>query len=184
MTLYEVFTGKRAFEADTLAEMARVQRETTPTSPSELLPELDPLVERVIVRCLEKDPAARPPSAIAVAAALPGGDPLAAALAAGEIPSLEMVAAAGERGGVRPIVGIACVAAVIVALVLYARVNAKEKITRYDAMEKPPAVLADRAREILRALGHDEPARDSESRSFSSAASFSRCATCAWAAAT
>ena len=37
-----------------------------------------------------------------VAAALPGGDPLAAALAAGETPSPEMVAAAGQRGGLEP----------------------------------------------------------------------------------
>ena len=34
----------------------------------------------------------------AVAAALPGGDPLAAALAAGETPSPQLVAAAGETG--------------------------------------------------------------------------------------
>ena len=38
-----------------------------------------------------------PASALAVAAALPGGDPLAAALAAGETPSPEMVAAAGSN---------------------------------------------------------------------------------------
>jgi serine/threonine-protein kinase len=157
LTLYEVFTGKPAFEADTLAEMSRLHREVTPTSPSTILPDLEPAVERVIARCLEKSPAERPPSAIAVAAALPGGDPLAAALAAGEIPSLEMVAAAGERGGVRPVIGIACMAAVVVALVLYALFNAQRKITAYDPMEKPPAVLADRAQEILRELGHDAP---------------------------
>ena len=39
----------------------------------------------------------RASSASQVAAALPGGDPLAAALAAGETPSPEMVAAAGSR---------------------------------------------------------------------------------------
>ena len=53
------------------------------------------MVERVILRCLEKDPAQRSSSVAQVAAALPGGDPLAAALAAGETPSPEMVAAAG-----------------------------------------------------------------------------------------
>ena len=42
---------------------------------------------------------ARPATALAVAAALPGGDPLAAALAAGETPSPQMVAAAGETAG-------------------------------------------------------------------------------------
>ena len=56
------------------------------------------MVERVILRCLEKDPGRRPFSVAQVAAALPGGDPLAAALAAGETPSPEMVAAAGEEG--------------------------------------------------------------------------------------
>ena len=56
-------------------------------------------VERVILRCLSPKPAMRPASALAVAAALPGGDPLAAALAAGETPSPEMVAAAGEGEG-------------------------------------------------------------------------------------
>jgi serine/threonine-protein kinase len=72
-----------------------------------------------------------------------------------------MVAAAGERGGVRPIVGVACVVAVIVALALYARVNMIGKVSHYDPLEKPPAVLADRAQEILAGIGHDEPFQDS-----------------------
>jgi hypothetical protein len=67
-------------------------------------PELAPEVDRVIRRCLAEDPAKRPASALQVAAALPGGDPLAAALAAGETPSPEMVAAAGESEGLRPLV--------------------------------------------------------------------------------
>ena len=54
------------------------------TSPSSFVPDLDPAVERVILRCLSRHPAERPASALAVAAALPGGDPLAAALAAGK----------------------------------------------------------------------------------------------------
>ena len=58
-----------------------------------------PAVERVILRCLEADPEDRPASALVVSAALPGGDPLAAALAAGETPSPQLVAAAGETTG-------------------------------------------------------------------------------------
>ena len=69
------------------------------TPPSALVSALDPAIERAILRCLDPDPARRPASALAVAAALPGGDPLAAALAAGETPSPEMVAAAGEGAG-------------------------------------------------------------------------------------
>jgi serine/threonine-protein kinase len=48
---------------------------------------LDPAVERVIQRCLDPDPKLRPPSAMAVSAALPGANLLAAALARGETPS-------------------------------------------------------------------------------------------------
>src|SRR5262249_2972680 len=102
MILFEMFTGRFAFDAATERESRRLQAESTPTRPSSLLPNLDPAVERVLIRCLEKDPARRPPSALSVAAALPGGDPLAAALAAGETPSPEMVAAAGQEGGLRP----------------------------------------------------------------------------------
>ena len=37
-----------------------------------------PVIERIILRCLDPEPSRRPASALAVAAALPGGDPLAA----------------------------------------------------------------------------------------------------------
>jgi serine/threonine-protein kinase len=160
LVLYELFTGKRAFEADTVAELARLQRESTPTNPSTIITDLDPAVERVLGRCLEKDPKQRPPSAIAVAAALPGGDPLAEALAAGEIPSLEMVAAAGEKGGVRPGPGLGMVAAVILAIVLYAQVNARTKLYHYETPEKPPAVLVDAARGMLASFGYEDPPED------------------------
>ena len=102
LVLYEIFTGKRAFEAATLAELRRQQELSSPTNPSLLVKDIDPIVERVILRCLEKDPGKRPASALQVAAALPGGDPLAAALAAGETPSPEMVAASGESEGLAP----------------------------------------------------------------------------------
>lgn len=95
LVLYELFTGKKAFDASTLVEFHRKQTETTPTAPSSVVKNFDPVVERAILRCLENDPAQRPRSALSVAAALPGGDPLSAALAAGETPSPEMVAAAG-----------------------------------------------------------------------------------------
>ena len=160
LVLYELFTGRRAFDADTLVEMTRMHREVTPTSPSTILPDIDPSVERVISRCLEKDPDSRPSSAVVVAAALPGGDPIAAALAAGEIPSMEMVAAAGERGGIRPAWGIACVVAAVLGVVAFAFFGSQKKIYHWDPMEKPPAVLKDRARAILADFGWTEPPND------------------------
>jgi len=59
LVLYELFTGKRAFEARTTAELRHLQGESTPTSPSDLIGGLDPAVERAILLCLEKDPRKR-----------------------------------------------------------------------------------------------------------------------------
>src|SRR5215813_8612275 len=48
LVLYEIFTGKRAFEGATIAELIRQQERSSPTNPSELVHDLDPLVVRVI----------------------------------------------------------------------------------------------------------------------------------------
>lgn len=98
LVLYELFTGKRVFSAANLDELFR-QHEERPDHLTSSAHDLDPAIERAVLRCLEEDSQRRPSSALAVAAALPGGDPLAVALAAGETPSPEMVAAAGETGG-------------------------------------------------------------------------------------
>src|ERR1035438_4941283 len=85
LVLYEVFTGKRAF-SEKPAEKLRTGDRTL-SRPSTVVKDLNPVIERVILRCLETEPSARPATVLSVAAALPGGDPLAAALAAGEEPS-------------------------------------------------------------------------------------------------
>src|SRR6185503_18031110 len=116
LVLFELFTGRRAYEAKTLNELVALQRSGTISTPSSVIRDLDPAIERVILRCLEHDPALRPASALAVAAALPGGDPLAAALAAGETPSPEMVAAAGETSAVRPAIGLSLLTVIVFGL--------------------------------------------------------------------
>lgn len=152
LLLYELCTGRRPFEAASLAEWKRVHAEEPPTSPSRHARELDPAFERVILRCLEKDPARRPSSAAAVAAALPGGDPLAAAIAAGQTPSPEMVAAASATGALRPGTALACLAgvvAVLAALSFGSRCN----LYRQVPFEKSPEVLADRAAVLISEAG-------------------------------
>ena len=73
--------------------------EEMPPTPSELIKDMDPAVERVILRATARDPAARPASVAQVAAALPGGNALEAMLRAGETPSPEMVAASRSGEG-------------------------------------------------------------------------------------
>jgi serine/threonine-protein kinase len=162
LVLYELFTGKRAFEAATLQELLRLRRsDSTPTSPGQIVPELDPLVERVIFRCLEKDPAKRPASTLQIAAALPGGDPLAAALAAGETPSPEMVAAAPKQGGLKPAVAIALFAAVIVMVVFVSIFSRYTALYRKVPLNKSPEVLRDRSTELVKKFGYTAAPGDS-----------------------
>jgi len=154
LILYEILTGKRAFEAATLPELMKQRESGAITNPSTLVRDLDPLIERVILRCLEADPDKRPASALQVAAALPGGDPLAAALAAGETPSPQMVAAAGETSGLAPRVALTCLAAVVLGIVLFIAVSIKENGVEKIHPENPPEVLAKKSREIISSLGY------------------------------
>lgn len=157
LVLYELFTGRRAFAAQSLRELQDLHASAAPDRPSSHVAELDPAVERAILRCLEKDPAERPPSALAVAAALPGGDPLAAALAAGETPSPELVAQAGERSGLA--VGRALALALVAAglVIGVTRWAGTLSLSHVLPMEKRPEVKVDRARTIIGALGFTEP---------------------------
>jgi len=162
LVLYELFTGKKAFDAPTLVQLLQLRNSTsTPTTPSTLVRDIDPLAERVILRCIEKDPDKRPASAIQVAAALPGGDPLAAALAAGETPSPEMVAAAAREGAIKPAVAIGLLAWIVVAFIAVVLLSDKVELHRLVALEKSPEALKERARTIVRRLGYTEQPADS-----------------------
>jgi serine/threonine-protein kinase len=155
LVLYELFTGKKAFDASSLAEFHRKQTETNPTPPSSIVKNFDPVVERAILRCLDRDPSQRPRSALNVAASLPGGDPLASALAAGETPSPEMVAAAGPQGSLRPAVAWACLAGALILIFGVSTLLAPRKMDWGLApMNKSPEVLADRAQDLAQKLGY------------------------------
>jgi serine/threonine-protein kinase len=160
LVLYELFTGKRVYEAQSINDLMALHEKSTPSSPSSHVKDIDPLAERVILRCLAKEPKARPASAVQVALALPGGDPLQAALAMGETPSPEMVAAAGEKTGLRPKVAVACMAAIIVLLGVYMWLNGKAMIISQVPMEIPPEALAHKARDLAAQFGYVEKPTD------------------------
>ena len=167
LILYEILTGKRAFEASTLPELMKQRESGAITNPSTLVRDLDPLIERVILRCLELEPEKRPSTALQVAAALPGGDPLAAALAAGETPSPQMVAAAGETTGLAPRIALACLAAVILGFVLFTAISIKQNGLERIHPENPPEVLAKKSREIISNLGYSgQPADKADGFSY------------------
>jgi serine/threonine-protein kinase len=164
LVLYELYTGKKAFEGASFQELKRKHSEEAPASPSTVSPDFDPVVERVILRCLEKDPGRRPFSVAQVAAALPGGDPLAAALAAGETPSPEMVAAAGEEGALSAgrawalFGGVLAVLFAILALAPYAT------DLGVAPLPKTSDALEDRARELAQKFGYRDRPADTATR--------------------
>jgi len=160
LVLFELFTGKRVFEASSLQDLIRLHESDLVTTPSAVIRDLDPAIERAILRCLQRDPAKRPPSALAVSAALPGGDQLAAALAAGETPSPEMVAAAGEQSALRPGVGLALVAFTVAMLGVLTPISMR--IATMSAIPLPRSTdsLADRAKELLQQIGYGEDPAD------------------------
>jgi len=160
LVLFELFTGKPAFRAESLPELVK-QQESGVTSPSSHVQDLDRSVERVILACLARHPAERPSSALAVAAALPGGDPLAAALAAGETPSPAMVAASGVTGGLSTAAGLTSLGGAVVGLTLIVLFGGAGWITSYTSLPKEPAVLAAEARALIGRAGHPEPPGDS-----------------------
>ena len=161
LVLFELFTGRRPFDGRTVSDLARQHEEETPPQPTAIVDDLDPAIESAILRCLEKNPAARPRSALAVAAMLPGGDPLAAALAAGETPSPELVAAAGESEGLRARWVALLVAATLVCVAILPSLMRPLSLFRLVPFEKTPGVLEDRARELLTRLGYTEGGYDS-----------------------
>jgi hypothetical protein len=161
LILYEVFTGNSVHTTGTIPELLRAHEESSPSRPSALVEDMAPAVERSILRCLEKEPNDRPKSARAIAAALPGGDPLAAALAAGETPSPEMVAAAGETGrlSIRAGAGLmATVSLLLMALPFCASWIDSFKWERYR--KNAPAILERDAEDWIENLTYGDPDAD------------------------
>jgi serine/threonine-protein kinase len=160
LILYETFTGRPAFQASTLDEWRTVHDRSVPARPSQWSSEIDPATERAIMLCLEKNPASRPSSARKVAASLPGGDPLAAALAAGETPSPELVAASGAEGTLPRRTAWGLLAACVASLAAAAFVWQLTSLAGVVPFEGSPEVLQAKAKTILKEIRHDDEAHD------------------------
>jgi predicted Ser/Thr protein kinase len=152
LVLYEIFTGRRARTGRTVPDLRR-EHTTDVTTPSSIVRDIDPAVERIILRCLETDPADRPRSARQLFEALPGGDPLAAALAAGETPSPRLVAAAGIEGTLRPAVAWMWVGIIVALLVCLIGIGSDWRIMSKVSFDKSADVLEADAIAAGRALG-------------------------------
>ncbi len=152
LVLWEMFAGKPAFQASSREELMALQRSTDSESLSTEVSGLDERIEQVLRRSLHHNPTRRPQSALDLAAALPGGDPLAEALAAGETPSPEMVARVGGQAVLsRPIAAallLATLALLAAVLTLLPKTNATSIGVPLERQ-----VLAHRAQSLLELAG-------------------------------
>ena len=55
LLLYEIFTGKQAFQSDSVHELLQQQQTLAPTNPSEILRDINPLVEKTILAMFGKE---------------------------------------------------------------------------------------------------------------------------------
>jgi eukaryotic-like serine/threonine-protein kinase len=75
LVMYEMVTGARPFQGDTPISVALKRLNETPPSPRNFQPKLNGIWESVILRCLERNPAQRFPTAQLVAEALVDTEP-------------------------------------------------------------------------------------------------------------
>src|SRR4029077_18253948 len=80
--------------------------------------------------------------------------------AAGETPSPDMLAAAGEAEALGVKSGVLAVAAFVIGLLTFAGMSQRTSVIGRVPLDKEPAVLADRADQILTSLGFPERPRD------------------------
>jgi serine/threonine-protein kinase len=143
MILHEMFTGYRRDDA-------------SDSHPTDYLRSLDPQIERVILQCLAEDPRQRPATTLRVAMSLPGGNAVAAALAAGETPSPEAVAASEEKEGFglrTALIGVCTVVLCFAGILVAAdRFSFFAKFP----LDLDPAALEFEARSLLEDLGYAE----------------------------
>ncbi|MEK7469452.1 MAG: serine/threonine-protein kinase [Planctomycetota bacterium] len=69
-TLYDRLCGKPPFESKNIFEGLRLVQETMPQRPRSIDPSIDPKLEAIVMKALEKDPAKRPQTATELAEAL------------------------------------------------------------------------------------------------------------------
>lgn len=151
LVLYELLAGQSAIRAGSIAELLDPSRRPVPTPLGSLVKDLPPGLEGVIERCLSLNPAARPPSALQVAAELPGADVLAAALEAGETPTPDLIAAASFpfiSGRWRALLGVTTFS--LLGLLIFTK--STSKVPWDNVGSQPPAVLRDRGERLLNTL--------------------------------
>ncbi|MCA9172534.1 MAG: protein kinase, partial [Planctomycetales bacterium] len=160
LTLYELLCGKPAHQAGSIADVRRFHESgSRPTPISEIVDGIGPAAERIVGKCLASDPLERPTSVRAVALALPGANPLLAAIDAGDVPSPELLAALETGTRTSRWFANLLLATLLASLVgIYFTSDRAYENNLADPTN--PEVLTARAREIFDLLGYKNEVAD------------------------
>src|SRR5581483_10372348 len=165
LILYELATARRVFAALSLTELVNLHRAGAKPEPlAAVAPDIDARLARIVDQCLEAEPQRRPPSARAIQEMLPGGDALSAAIEAGETPSPEVVAAAGNSEPLTRTRATLLLATIVLATATTTLLGSRSpKLGILDRIA-PPEILRHRAEQISLAWLPREREQDSRWR--------------------
>ncbi len=168
LILHEMATDKPAFKRDTAAATLAAIIEGKAEPMTGFDPKLPESFRSAVGRCLIKDPEGRYVSTTDLVkeleqarAAFSFGDPLSAAIARGETPAPELVAAAGTFSGLSPAVAWTCLSSVVLSLAGALWISSQSRLSQIIPLPKSPELLIADARTILEDLGFPTPQRDS-----------------------
>lgn len=150
LVIHEMLRGQHPLRVTTRDELTRMLANPLPTVDTQASSADEVVLIDVIQWCLQKEPIDRPPSALSISARLPGGDPLAVALATGDTPSPQAIAAARNTNlpsttATWTFLALACVGLACV-------VGLWTDLSSRLGLAEPPQVLANEARETLQEL--------------------------------
>mgnify|MGYP002397446426 FL=1 len=153
LVLHEIFTGRAVYSPKTISELREMQKRAV-AAPSLGTPTLDMGVERVILECLDRDAEHRPAGALEVAAMLPGGDILGAAVGAGLVPSPDLLARTRAPGDLERTALVLISSLTAMLLVVVVTLAGNTMLMPRVQLPKPREVLVDRSREIIASFGY------------------------------
>jgi serine/threonine-protein kinase len=154
LLLHELLTGRRVFDGGDFGRTDRARGR--PPAPGSLVAGVDPALDRAIRAATHPDPLRRPASALALEALLPGGDPLALALATGSLASPAVVAtAAGDHERLSRRAAAGWLALLFLALAAALLLGSPAWQRAAPHLRESPRQLAAQLTATLEALGYD-----------------------------
>jgi Protein kinase domain len=156
LVLYELFAGRPFYSGRSLF--------SGDTPPRARLQEIDPDIAAIVAACVETDAKSRPPSALAITAALPTTN-VSTRAAPAAVPedsaAHDAVTVMTPVGTLRPAAAWAILAAIVAGTIAIA-LRAQVITFRPSAVPKQPEVLAAEAADLLQRIGATSVPADSE----------------------